>query len=347
VVNVYIICGSAETLVYTGASGPLTSDYSITWSITDLPDITLLQGQLLNVSGNPVDGYVYLESGGYTSTTNGSYELLACPGNDAVIGWYYEGNDICTANAQAVTLVAGVNTMDVIVLDCVTFGQPGAGGIDQEGDAFTSVIIGSQEWMSENLSVASYTDGTPIPQVTDPNLWVALTTGAWCWYNNDSATYAATYGRLYNWYAVVGIYDAASAADPNLRKQLAPTEWHVPSDAEWSGMINFLDPTADGGNNPNIAGGMMKTTGTIEEGTGLWLSPNAGASNLSGFSGVPGGIRYDFGEYMNIERNGFWWSSTEYTTDFAWRRYVYTINEYVTRNYEYKHLGFSVRCLKD
>jgi uncharacterized protein (TIGR02145 family) len=171
-----------------------------------------------------------------------------------------------------------------------TFGQPGAGGTDQEGDTFTSVFIGSQEWMSENLSVASYTDGTPIPQVTDPFEWISLTTGAWCWYENDSATYAATYGRLYNWHAVAGIYNAASEANPALRKQLAPSGWHVPSDAEWSTMINFLDPLADGGNNPNMAGGMMKATGTYSDSTGLWIAPNVGATNASGFSGVPGGI---------------------------------------------------------
>ncbi|MFM9006100.1 MAG: FISUMP domain-containing protein, partial [Flavobacteriales bacterium] len=126
-----------------------------------------------------------------------------------------------------------------------------------------TVTIGSQQWMKKNLSVATYTDGTPIPQVTDPMEWMNLTTGAWCWYNNDSATYAATYGRLYNWYAVAGIYDEACWADPALCKQLAPIGWHVPSDAEWSMMINFLDPVADGGNTlPNIAGGMMKTIGT-------------------------------------------------------------------------------------
>jgi uncharacterized protein (TIGR02145 family) len=347
VVNVYIICVNSETLVYTGAIGPLTADYSITRSLTDLPDLTLtlLRGQLLNASGNPVDGYVYLESGGYTSTTNGSYEMLACTGIDAVSGLYYEGNVLCTANAQALTLVAGVNAVDITVVDCVTYGQPGAGGIDQEGDAFTSVIIGSQEWMSENLSVASYSDGTVIPQVTDPNEWSVLTTGAWCWFNNDSATYAADYGRLYNWYAVAGIYDAASEANPALRKQLAPAGWHVPSDTEWSTMINFLDPSADGGNNDNLAGGMMKTTGTIQDGTGLWNEPNEMASNESGFSGVPGGGRFE--EYEPFGIFGYWWSSSEYENDNAWYRYLNYGSASSFRNYDFKHFGFSVRCLRD
>jgi uncharacterized protein (TIGR02145 family) len=221
------------------------------------------------------------------------------------------------------------------------------GGIDQEGDAFTSVIIGSQDWMSQNLSVAIYADGTPIPQANMANEWSALTTGAWCWFGNDSATYAATYGRLYNWYAVAGIYDAESQANPALRKQLAPTGWHVPTDAEWSTMINFLDPSADGGNNQNIAGGMMKTTGTIEDATGLWLAPNLGASNVSGFSGVPGGFHTNTGLVGNVGFSGSWWSSSESDTSRAWDRYLFYDEVSVVRINTLKGAGFSVRCLRD
>jgi uncharacterized protein (TIGR02145 family) len=225
---------------------------------------------------------------------------------------------------------------------------PGAGGTDQEGDAFTSVIIGSQEWTSENLSVATYRDGTPIPHVTNPTEWANLTTGAWCWYNNDSATYAANYGRLYNWYAVAGIYDSASQADPSLRKQLAPGGWHVPSDAEWNTMINFLDPAADEGNNvPNIAGGMMKTTGTIEDGTGLWYAPNETASNVSGFSGAPGGFRDYYGEYHYAGYNCFWWSSSEGDTNLTWYRSLFHNIGSSLRHSLNKQSGFSVRCLRD
>lgn len=85
---------------------------------------------------------------------------------------------------------------------------PGNGVTDIDGNQYNSVIICSQELMKENLKVTKYTDGTPIPQVTDPTLWANLTTGAWCYYNNDPAQ-GAIYGKLYNWYAVAGIYDAA------------------------------------------------------------------------------------------------------------------------------------------
>lgn len=213
--------------------------------------------------------------------------------------------------------------------------------------AIESVTIGSQVWMTKNLSLAAYSDGTPIPQVTDPTEWANLTTGAWCWYNNDSATYAAKYGRLYNWYAVAGIFDAASEADSSLRKQLAPQGWHVPTDAEWSTMINFLDPAADGGNNPNMAGGMMKTTGTIEDGTGLWYAPNEMASNVSGFSGAPGGLRVSNGEYSDIGGFGYWWSSSELGAYDAWDRFLSYFNGNAYRGSYDRRGGFSVRCLRD
>ena len=222
------------------------------------------------------------------------------------------------------------------------------GGIDQEGDAFTSVIIGSQEWMSENLSVASYTDGTPIPHITNPAELYLLTSGAWCWYNNDSATYAAIYGRLYNWYAVAGIYNAESETNPSLRKQLAPIGWHVPSDAEWSTMINFLDSTAAGGSNtPNTVGGMMKTMGTIEAGTGLWFAPNEMASNESGFSAIPGGYRSNLGDYMFSGYYAKWWCSSEIDSSLAWNRIVSSYYDSAIRDFNGKRYCLSVRCVRD
>jgi uncharacterized protein (TIGR02145 family) len=214
------------------------------------------------------------------------------------------------------------------------------GGTDQEGNAITSVIIGTQEWMSENLSVASYRDGTPIPKVTDPNEWALLNTGAWCWYNNDSVAYAATYGRLYNWYAVAGIFNTASMTNPALRKKLAPTGWHVPSDAEWTVLTNYL-----GGQ--GVAGGKMKTTGTIGSATGLWNDPNAGATNSSGFSGSPGGNRTFFGDYYGRSYFGFWWSSSEGDSYDAWSRFLGYSDGNASRNYYGKQNGFSVRCLRD
>ena len=108
------------------------------------------------------------------------------------------------------------------------------------------VGMGCQSWMTKNLDVTTYSDGTPLPHVLDPTEWANLTTGAWVEYNNITAN-GIVYGLLYNWYAVAGIYDAASAADPSLRKKLAPTGWHIPSDLEWTILVNTLGGSAQGG----------------------------------------------------------------------------------------------------
>jgi uncharacterized protein (TIGR02145 family) len=208
--------------------------------------------------------------------------------------------------------------------------------------ALPSVTIGTQVWTNKNLDVSTYRDGTPIPQVTDPNQWANLTTGAWCYYNNDPAN-GEVYGKLYNLYAVAGIYDAASLNDPILRKQLAPIGWHVPSDGEWTGLINYLDSSASGGDNSsNIAGSKMKETGTLH-----WQSPNQDATNSNGFTGLPGGYCYYDGRFANIGDYGFWWSSSELDTSFAWYRYLYNYTSSAYRLNYYKTEGLSIRLIKD
>ncbi len=219
---------------------------------------------------------------------------------------------------------------------------------DIDGNVYQYVTICNQTWTKSNLNVSKYSDGTSIPQVPDPTAWSNLTTGAWCYYNNSTAN-GITFGKLYNWYAVVGIYDAASTNNPALRKKLAPMGWHIPTDGEWSSLINCLDPSADGGNNFNSAGGKMKATGTIQAGNGLWQDPNTDATNESGFTGLPGGGRYNNGTFDYVGTNGFWWSSSEDLTlsTFACMRPLNYNNGIVPRNMSIKKLGFSVRCIRD
>ena len=242
-------------------------------------------------------------------------------------------------------------------MDSITFKRPvvnpnginiaGPNVMDVDGNTYQSVTNCGLTFTKQNLNVSKYSDGTPIPQVQDRTAWNNLTTGAWCYYNNDPAN-GTTYGKIYNWYAVAGIYDAASAANPALRKKLAPAGWHVPSDGEWSSLINCLDPNADGGNNfQNIAGGKMKSIGTLQAGTGLWREPNTDATNASGFSGLPGGYRDSLGSFINIGTTGVWWSSSEGNTASAWSRYLgYDVGNAFRGSY-FKRLGFSVRCLRD
>ena len=200
--------------------------------------------------------------------------------------------------------------------------------------------IGQQGWATINLNVTTYRDGTPIPQVTDPSQWQNLTTGAWCYYNNDPVN-GAIYGKLYNWYAVAGIHDT-DPSTPN--KILAPEGWHVPSDAEWSTLINFLDPNADGGAiTPNIAGGKMKETGTTH-----WTSPNISATNSNGFRALPAGRRQNSGStFISLGFQGIWWSSTENNITVPWIRLLENNSATVNRMSANKKYGFSVRCLRD
>ncbi len=198
----------------------------------------------------------------------------------------------------------------------------------------TTIKICNQIWMDKNLDVATYRNGDPIPKVTDPTEWASLTTGAYCYYDNDSATYAVTYGKLYNWYAV---------NDP---RGLAPAGWHIPSDAEWNILVKCIDPSADttcsGCSQSTTAGGAMKETGTAH-----WLAPNTGANNGSGFTGLSSGDRLTNGTFGYIGYSGSWWSSSVNSTTNAWYRGLYYGDGRIER-YDYsKHYGFSVRCLRD
>lgn len=228
-------------------------------------------------------------------------------------------------------------------LDSITFKRPknptsinipGPNVTDIDGNVYASVTNCGQTWTKQNLNVSRYSDGTPIPQVQNPTEWAGLTTGFWCYYANNTAN-GPVYGKLYNWYAVAGIFNAASAVNPALRKKLAPTGWHVPSDGEWTQLTTCL-----GGE--SVAGGKMKSTGTS-----LWLSPNTLATNESGFTGLPGGYRFYDGSFADFGVNGIWWSSSEYFTSIAWFRFLNYNNGNATRSNDNKGNGFSVRCLKD
>jgi len=188
---------------------------------------------------------------------------------------------------------------------------------------YTWVKIGSQKWMNTNLAVSHYRNGEKIAQVKDSATWANLTTGAWCWYNNDPANDSG-YGKLYNWYAV---------HDP---RGLAPTGWHIPTGPEWDSLNAFLSTNV---------GGKLKDTGTIEGGTGLWYAPNRGATNKTGFTALPGGFRYFFGEFRYVGRIGIWWNSSDpiaYDSYFLSYKSVNLLG-YISR----KSDGYSVRCIKD
>ncbi len=207
-------------------------------------------------------------------------------------------------------------------------GKFGNGVTDIDGNKYRTVIIGTQEWMGENLKVSKYSDGTTIPNITDNKQWSQLSTGAWSYYDND-LTNNAKYGKLYNWYAV--------SKTTNGNKNVCPTGWHVPTDDEWTVLTDYL-----GGD--SVAGGKMKEVGTTS-----W-EDNKDATNTSLFTGLPGGSRLYFdGDYLTIGNVGDWWSSTETSTDSALGRYLMGSNGGAGRRNEgnEKRNGLSVRCIKD
>jgi uncharacterized protein (TIGR02145 family) len=199
---------------------------------------------------------------------------------------------------------------------------PGSGVTDIDGNSYNTVIIGSQEWMVENLKTTKFNDGSTIPLVTDATAWMGLGTPGYCWYNNDETANKSTYGGIYNWYAV------------NSGK-LCPTGWHIPSQAEWITLNTSL-----GGD--SIVGGKLKETGTTH-----WMSPNTGANNYGGFSALPAGSRSSKGAFENLGYSARWWTSTELSDLSAWYRSLYYSNSAFQKGYGSKNFGYSVRCIKD
>jgi uncharacterized protein (TIGR02145 family) len=194
---------------------------------------------------------------------------------------------------------------------------------DIDKNVYKTVKIGNQWWMAENLRVTHYRNGDPIPKVISKTEWSNLKIGAYC-SNNNNESNAATYGYLYNWYAI--------AIDG---QNIAPDGWHVPTNEEWQALIDYL-----GGE--FIAGGKLKELNTVH-----WKSPNTGATNMSGFSAIPGGERDYAGNFETIGSKAYFWSSTEEDIKYAWPRYLfYDVSEVGSSLCE-KRDGFSIRCVRD
>jgi uncharacterized protein (TIGR02145 family) len=204
---------------------------------------------------------------------------------------------------------------------------------DIDGNSYNTVTIGSQVWMVENLKVTHYRNGDEIPNVTDGSTWNYLTTGAQCAYGND-ANNVASYGRLYNWYAV------------DDSRGIAPQGWHVPTDEDWKQLEMYLGMSqADAdliGQRGTDEGDKLK-----EAGTSHWNSPNTGATNETGFSALPGGHRYSNGNFFNLGAYANFWSSTEGTSNYVLDRLLIVNYSGIARYQDDKRFGYSVRCVRD
>ena len=194
---------------------------------------------------------------------------------------------------------------------------------DIDGNIYHTITIGSQVWLKENLKVTHYRNGDTIPNITDCATWGSLTNGAYCDYDNTPSN-SAIHGRLYNFYAV------------NDSRNIAPTGWHVPTDAEWTTLKDYLGGVS-------IAGGKLKEIDTTH-----WISPNTGANNITQFTALPSGCRSDMGDaFWVIGYFCYFWTATEYSSDHGWVYSLHYNDESLGKNYSFKKDGHSVRCIKD
>lgn len=210
---------------------------------------------------------------------------------------------------------------------------------DADGNYYSTVKIGNQIWMAENLKTTKYNDGLPITLVTDKTAWGTSMSAAYCWYNNDMTRYKDLYGALYNWYTVI-------------TGKLAPTGWHVPTDEEWIVLENYLIENGynyDGSVVENkvaksLAGNSIWMNNTKDGTVGNDLKKN----NSTGFGGMPGGNRSAGGNFYDVEGYGGWWNaSSGGTLSDGWNRALYMNYNYLVRYTGSGRAGFSIRCVKD
>ena len=268
---------------------------------------------------------------------NGSYVNPSATATDNVDG------DISDA-----IVVAGTVDATIIGAYPVTYNVSDASGNAAEEQTLTvnvvagpeTVVIGTQEWALRNAEHVTYRDGTAIPQVTDQTAWNNLTTGAWCYYNNDSA-FGDTYGKLYNWYAIAGIYDEASLNDDTLRKEFAPEGYHVPTNQEQTDLKVHLGSDINGEN----IGYKLKSTGNTSDGTGLW-SGSQPATNESGWTGLPAGIR-NGGVFMQVHDASIFWSSEAQTSTLAYMNLLHSATNAMQNGAYNIDRACSVRLIKE
>ena len=205
----------------------------------------------------------------------------------------------------------------------------------RDGKVYQTVVIGNQVWMAENLAYLP-----SVNMVADGSEDAA---GSYYYvYGYDGTNVAdakatdnyATYGVLYNWTAAMD-GEASSTTNPSGIQGVCPAGWHLPSEAEWTELTDYLGGTS-------VAGGKLKETGTTH-----WNTPNTGATNETGFTALPGGDRDNDGTFNDFGSIGYWWSATELNATNAWNRGMNLNYSNVSRNNDNKEVGFSVRCVRD
>jgi uncharacterized protein (TIGR02145 family) len=275
-------------------------DPVITWeNPDDIAFVTLLSATQLNAIADVPGSFVYTPAIGTVLNVGASQKLKV---------------DFTPTDSEKYNTATKTVTINISSFTTLT---------DFDGNTYHAIAIGTQTWMVENLKVTHYRNGEEILYLTDDIVWVASTSGAYCWHNNNPNN-KSNFGSLYNWFAVSD------------SRNIAPIGWHVPTNDEWAILIDYL-----GGY--ELAGGLMK-----EAGTAHWLSPNSSATNVSGFTALPSGRRsYNDGTFSDLGVNGYWWSSTTKDTSSAWDRNLYYSNAWCESYFAGKQYGFSIRCILD
>ena len=217
---------------------------------------------------------------------------------------------------------------------------------DQDGNSYDYLTYGDQVWTVDNAEMVTYRDGTQIPEETDATQWESLTTGAWSYINNDP-----TKEKVYNWYAVMGVYDATSLTDPSLRKEFAPEGWHVPSDDEWTTLENYLITNGynyDGStSDEKIAKAMASSNDWNSSNTIGAVGYEQNTNNSSEFNAYPNGLREGYGAFNFIGRSSVFWTSTQLDSNSARNRDIYYNRGYIENYSAFLNYGFSVRFVRD
>ncbi len=328
-ITVQLPCGpnGSWITVHEEVAGPYAQPGVIILSVT-IPDQKLVTGTVVDCDGVPVnEGYV-LVNGVAHFCTDAVFELFTCAANITM-----RGVDVATGNVSAYTMVELLNdTTDMGDLVACT---PLFGTVtDIDGNTYQTVIIGNQEWMAENLRTATFANSDPIPNVTVGSVWSQLNSASWCNYQNNPVN-DPIYGKLYNWYAV---------SDPG---NICPAGWHMPTDTEWQQLEVVLGMPSGEVNSMGSRGSVVNVGGKLKAVT-MWSAPNTGASNESGFSGLPGGFRnFSNGSFNQLVYYGSWWSVSESGEDYAWCRGLEYVNGGIDRINSSKRGGYSVRCVRD
>jgi uncharacterized protein (TIGR02145 family) len=312
----FIVLGFVMVLTNSCKKEDTKMDPVITWvNPADISFGTLLSVTQLNATADLPGTFIYTPPAGTKLNVGANQDLKVD----------FTPTDATTYNTASKMVIINV-TAPITVTDI-------------DGNLYNTVTIGTQTWMVENLKTTKYCNGDPIPNITDASEWGNLSIGTCCDYDNTLSN-CSIYGKLYNWYAV------------DDSRNIAPTGWHVPSEEEWTTLKNYM--TANLGASSSVAKALASNIYWARYAVNGGSTPDPGAvsndltkNNGTGFTALPGGYINYYGQFYEINRGGYWWSSTAYNADTAYCQLMSWDGNIISSNNESKVDGFSVRLVRD